>query len=40
MVIHDRDAMGYLSYFYEDHEGTAINALERFFLSVYASNAT
>lgn len=36
MVIHDRDAMGYLSYFYEDHEGTAINALERFFLSVYA----
>ncbi|MFK3789138.1 MULTISPECIES: hypothetical protein [unclassified Pseudomonas] len=37
MVIHDRDGMGYLSYFYEDHEGTAINALERFFLSVYAS---
>ncbi|WP_204906455.1 hypothetical protein [Pseudomonas syringae] len=36
MVIHDREAMGYLSYFYEDHEGTAINALERFFLSVYA----
>lgn len=36
-VIHDRDAIGYLSYFYQDHEGTEINALERFFLSVYAT---
>lgn len=34
-VIHTRDAMGYLSYFYEDQEGTAISALELFFLSVY-----
>lgn len=36
-VIHDRDAIGYLSYFYQDYEGTEINALERFFLSVYAA---
>ncbi|MEN1710965.1 DUF6602 domain-containing protein [Pseudomonas aeruginosa] len=36
-VIHERDAVGYLSYFYKDSEGTEINALERFFLSVYAA---
>ncbi|HEP8970178.1 TPA: hypothetical protein VDU83_002515 [Pseudomonas aeruginosa] len=36
-VIHDRDGVGYLSHFYHDAEGTAINALERFYLSVYAA---
>ena len=35
-VISDRDGMGYLSYFYEDQEGSAISALELFFLSVYS----
>lgn len=34
-VVHDRDGMGYLSYFFNDQEGTAISALELFFLSVY-----
>jgi hypothetical protein len=34
-VIHDRDGAGYLSYFYQDQQGTAISALELFFLSVY-----
>lgn len=36
MVIDRRDGMGYLSYFYHDQEGTAINALELFYLSVIA----
>lgn len=35
-VINDRDGVGYLSYFYEDKEGSAISALELFFLSVYS----
>lgn len=34
-VFHPRDGIGYLSYFYQDQEGTAISALELFFLSVY-----
>lgn len=37
MVIDRRDGMGYLSYFYHDQEGTAINALELFYLSVYSA---
>lgn len=36
-VVEEWDAVGYLSYFYQDAEGTEINALERFFLSVYAT---
>ncbi|MNG14515.1 hypothetical protein D3C84_982730 [compost metagenome] len=35
-VIHDRDAMGYLSYFFDDLKGTEINALEQFFISIYS----
>lgn len=31
---HDRDGVGYLSYFFKDQEGSAISALELFFLSV------
>lgn len=34
-VITERDGMGYLSYFYEDQQGSAVSALELFFLSVY-----
>lgn len=34
-VISDSDGMGYLSYFYLDQQGSAISALELFFLSVY-----
>jgi len=33
-VVHDRDGVGYLSYFFKDQEGSAISALELFFLSV------
>lgn len=33
-VIHNRDGAGYMSYFYLDQQGTAISALELFFLSV------
>lgn len=35
-VIHDADAVGYLSHFFEDLKGTPINALEQFFLSLYS----
>lgn len=35
-VITDRDMIGYLSWFYEDSEGTEINALQQFYLSVYS----
>lgn len=35
-VVHHRDGMGYLSYYYQDREGTAVSALELFFLSVYS----
>jgi len=34
-VITDGDYMGYTSYFYEDREGTEINALLHFYLSIY-----
>lgn len=34
-TVHYRDGVGYTSHFYQDAEGTAINALERFYLSVY-----
>ena len=36
-VTFDRDGMGYLSYFYEDQKGSAISALELFFVSVYSA---
>lgn len=34
-VITDRDMVGYSSWFYEDSQGTEINALQHFYLSVY-----
>lgn len=34
-VVTDTDCLGYLSFFFEDLEGSAINALELFFLSIY-----
>jgi hypothetical protein len=33
-VIVDNDSMGYTSYFYTDSQGTDINALEQFYLSI------
>lgn len=33
-VITDRDMFGYMSYFYEDMEGTEISALQHFYLSI------
>lgn len=35
-VITDRDMIGYDSWFYEDSEGSEIDALEHFYLSVYS----
>lgn len=34
-VVIERDMVGYSSWFYEDSEGTEINALQHFYLSVY-----
>ncbi len=34
-VVNDRDTMGYSSYFYDNVEGTEINALQNFYLSLY-----
>lgn len=34
-VVFDRDMIGYLSWFYKDEEGTDINALQQFYLSIY-----
>ena len=35
-VILDRDTIGYSSWFYEDSEGSDINALQHFYLSLYS----
>jgi len=34
-VIGDRDTLGYSTYYYQNEEGTAINALQHFYLSIY-----
>ena len=39
-VTYERDGVGYHSYFFKDLEGTEINALEHFFLSVYSTVET
>jgi len=34
-VVFERDMIGYSSFFYENEQGTEINALENFYLSIY-----